>query len=228
MQVRSVVALAVTSVLWAALAGLTVGPGAARAAPGLCPPMCDSIPDAAWPEASSLPMFREYRWPGLAGLAVTAPSPRFEFESWCVTPASARDPRDYVVAGRSQVLNPDGQWNLQVQVLHWRGDVVTGGRTALQVLEQARLALGRCQVAAPTVSPSVTTNEADRLAAVLTDAGSRVMRVYLLADPDNSSIVELAMWSTLPAQVEWRAMPDRQVFETLAAPLCEAYLGSCR
>lgn len=226
MQVRSALVVAVASVL--AVAGLAIGSGPARGAPGFCPPMCDAIPDAAWPEAGSLPMAGVYRWPSLAGLAVTAPSPRFEFESWCVTPTDPRDPRDYVVAGRSQVLNPDGRWNLQVQVLHWRGDVVTGGRIAQQVLEQARGALSRCQTAAPTVSPSITTNRADRVAAVLSDAGSRVMHLYLLADPDNSSLVELAMWSTLPTTTEWRTIGDRTVFDTLAAPLCEAYLGSCR
>ena len=202
-----------------------VVPGGANAVPGICPPTCDAIPDAAWIEPSSLPLNSIYRWPSLAGLAVTAPAPRFEFESWCVTPDSSSDPRRYAVAARAAVPTPDGQWNLQVQVIHWRGDTVTGGQTALEVLEKARIALASCS---DGVSPSLTTNEVDRIGAVISETGSRVMRVYLLADPTNSTVVEVALWTTLPTRVEWRAVPDVQVFDAMAAPLCTAYLGSCR
>ncbi|MCG7593305.1 ATPase [Mycobacterium sp. PSTR-4-N] len=208
-----------------AFSGVFLASGEANAVPGFCPPTCDAIPDAAWVESSSLPLASIYRWPSLAGLAVTAPAPRFEFESWCVTPESSTDPRRYAVAARATVPNPDGQWNLQVQVIHWRGDVVTGGQTALEVLEKARIALASC---GDGVSPSLTTNEADRIAAVISEAGSRVMRTYLLADPASSTIVEAALWTTLPTRVEWRAVPDAQIFDALAAPLCAAYLGSCR
>lgn len=208
-----------------AVTGLVFSPGAANAVPGFCPPTCDAIPDSAWAESSSLPMAKVYRWPSLSGLAVTAPAPRFEFESWCVTPDSATDPRRYAVAARAAVPNPDGQWNLQVQVLHWRGDTVTGGQTALEVLDKARIALASC---AAGVSPSLTTNESDRVGAVISETGSRVMRVYLLADPASSTVVEVALWTTLPTQVEWRPVPDTQVFDAIAAPLCTAYLGSCR
>ncbi len=116
---------------------------------------------SAWIESSSVPLYPVYRWPGLAGLATTVTAPRFEFESWCASPARvADDPRDYVVAARARVANPPGQWNLQVQVLHWRGDVVTGGRTALQTLEWARMSLASCHLTAPQVSPSITTDDA--------------------------------------------------------------------
>ena len=54
------------------------------------------------------------------------------------------------------------------------------------------------------------------------------MHEYLLAHPGSSTVVELAMWSTLPPQVDWPAVSDAQVFEAMAAPLCNAYLGSCR
>ena len=211
-----------------ALSGLVFAPGPAHAVPGFCPPICDAIPDSAWIEPGSVPLAPVYRWPGLAGVAVTASAPRFEFESWCVTPDSAGDPRRYAVSARATVPNPDGQWNLQVQVMHWRGDTLTGGNTALETLENARLALRTCHLGGPDLSPSVTTNQVDRIATVITDGGSRVMHAYLLADPASSTVVELALWTTLPSQVEWRAVPDTQVLDAMAAPLCDAYLGSCR
>nr|WP_203471437.1 ATPase [Mycolicibacterium chubuense] len=227
---RSVLALAVASAVATAwsLTGLVFSPGMARAAPGICPPFCDAIPDSAWIESSSIPLSSVYRWPGLAGVAVTAAKPRFEFESWCASPAIPGDPRDYAVAARATVPNPDGQWNLQAQVLHWRGDTVTGGRTALATIERARMALSSCGATAPTVSPSLTTSEADRLAAVISDPGSRVMHVYLLAEPSNSTVVEVVLWTTIPAVVEWRAVSDAQIFDAMSTPLCAAYLGSCR
>jgi len=214
-----------------AACGFVIAPSAswpAHAVPGVCPPICDAIPDSAWIAPTSIPLYPVYRWPGLAGLAVTAPSPRFGFEAMCGSPPVADDPRAYVVAARSVVLNPEGQWNALVQVLHWRGDPVTGGPTALSMLETARSMLPGCQTTAPNASPSITTSSPTRIAAVISDAGHQVMHEYLLAHPESSSAVELAMWSSLPPQVDWPAMADAQVFDALAAPLCSAYLGSCR
>ena len=60
-----------------ATCGLAIAPSAgwpARAVPGECPPICDAIPDAAWIAPTSIPLYPVYQWPGLAGLAVTAPS----------------------------------------------------------------------------------------------------------------------------------------------------------
>lgn len=222
MHVRLMLAVVV------AVCGLVVVPGTARSVPGICPPFCDSIPDAAWIESSSLPLYLVYRWPGLAALAVDAPAPRFGFEGWCASPTVADDPRDYVVAARAEVSNPDGQWNLRVQVLHWRGPVTAGGPIALETLEKARMALALCHLTAPAVSPSITSSDAERLATVISDGGRRVMHAYLVADPRNGSLVEVALWSTLPSAVEWSAVPDTQVFDAMAAPLCAAYLGSCR
>ena len=96
MQVRWVATLALV------VSGLFVTPGGAHAVPGFCPPICDAIPDSAWIEPGSLPLAPIYRWPALTGVAVTAPAPRFEFESWCVTPASTSDPRRYAVAARAE------------------------------------------------------------------------------------------------------------------------------
>jgi hypothetical protein len=85
-----------------------------------------------------------------------------------------------------------------------------------------------CQLTAPLVSPSITTSDPLRLAAVISIPGQRVIHQYLLADPSSSTVVELAMWSTLPPLVPWPAVPDRQVLDAMAAPLCDVYLGSCR
>ncbi|HEY9267623.1 MAG TPA: ATPase [Mycobacterium sp.] len=211
-----------------AVCGLVVTPGIAQPVPGHCPPICDAIPDSAWIEPSSIPLFPVYRWPGLAGVAVTATTPRFGFEEWCAGPAAADDARDYSVAARAEVPSPAGQWNLRAQVIHWRGDTATGGRTALEVLERARLALRTCQNTAAGISPSITTSDAQRLATVISDGGRRVMHAYLLADPGSSTVVELALWATTPVLAEWPAVADAQVFDALAGPLCAAYLGSCR
>ncbi|KUH99692.1 ATPase [Mycolicibacterium acapulense] len=210
---------------------LTVAPvpgPPARAVPGVCPPICDAIPDVAWPAPSALPLASVYRWPGLAGLAVTAPAPRFLFEELCASPPVPADPRDYVVAARAQVTNPAGQWQLRAQVLHWRGDVAHNGPLTRSVLGSAQLRLRTCQLTAPLVSPSITTADPERLAAVISVSGQKVVHQYLLAHPTSGSLVELALWSTLPLQVPWPPVPDAQVLDALAAPLCEAYLGSCR
>jgi len=211
--------------------GLAVAPNAAwpaHAVPGVCPPICDAIPDSAWIAPTSIPLYPVYRWPGLAGLAVTAPSPRFGFEAMCGSPLVANDPRAYAVAARSVVLHEQGQWNLLVQVMHWRGDSATGGPTALTALGTARSRLQGCQSTAAGVSPSITTDEPRRIAAVISDAGHQVMHEYLLAHPESSTVVELAMWSTLPPRVDWPGVADAQLFDAMAAPLCDAYLGSCR
>jgi hypothetical protein len=214
-----------------ATCGLACAPSTgwpASAVPGECPPICDAIPDTAWVDPALIPLYPVYRWPGLAGLSVTAPSPRFGFEALCATPSIANDPRAYAVAARSVVLHPQGQWNLLVQVVHWRGDTATGGATALVTLETARARLRDCQLGAPQTSPSITTNDPQRIGAVIGAAGVQVMHEYLLADPNSSTIVELAMWSSLPPQVDWPAVADAQVLDALAAPLCSAYIRSCR
>ncbi|MCV7363564.1 ATPase [Mycolicibacterium neworleansense] len=206
------------------LCGLAAAPPSAWPEPGAdCPPLCDRIPDSAWAATSKLPLDREYRWPGLAGLAVTAVSPRFRFEEECQTPPVLGDPRGYAVAARSEAGRPDGDWQLRVQVIHWRGETWLGGQTALAVVQGAADALRKC----PGNPPSITTDRTGRLAAVI-NFDDRVLHQYLLADPNNSTVVELAMWSTTPSRVEWSAPSDRQVLDALADPLCTAYTGSCR
>ena len=121
-----------------ALSGVFVTPGGAQAVPGFCPPICDAIPDSAWIEPGSLPL--------VADLPVACPGRGRRHRDQrrgssssrgASAPASSTDPRRYAVAARAAVPNPDGQWNLQVQVIHWRGDTVTGGKAALETLEKA-------------------------------------------------------------------------------------------
>jgi hypothetical protein len=221
--VRSILAVVL------ATCGLAIAPSnTADAVPGVCPPICDAIPDSAWIAPTAIPLYPVYHWPGLAGLAVTAHAPHFTFEEVCATPATPGDARDYAVAAEATVVNPDGQWQLRAQIMHWRGDTAQGGPTASSIVETASAQLRDCQVNAPLASPSITTSEPDRLAAVISVAGQRVMHQYLLADPASSTVVGLAMWSTLPPLVPWPAVPDAQVLDAVAAPLCGVYLGSCR
>ncbi|MDT5016773.1 MAG: hypothetical protein QOD39_2933 [Mycobacterium sp.] len=201
---------------------------AANAVPGACPPICDAIPDAAWIAPTAIPLYPVYRWPGLAGIAVAAATPRFAFEDVCASPPFAGDPRDYAVAARAVVTNLDSHWQLRAQIVHWRGPTAEGGATASATLEIARVRLRGCKVTAPLASPSITTNDPLQVAAVIAVSGQRVMHQYLLAHPTSGTVVELAMWSTLPSQVRWPAVPDVQIFDALAAPLCSAYLESCR
>src|SRR4029078_4110408 len=75
-DVRLLLAVAV------ATCGLAIAPSGGwpvRALPGECPPICDAIPDSAWMAPTSIPVYPVYRWPGLAGLAGTAPSPPLRF-----------------------------------------------------------------------------------------------------------------------------------------------------
>ncbi|GAY18157.1 hypothetical protein MSZK_48830 [Mycobacterium sp. shizuoka-1] len=204
--------------------GLAVAPPAA-AEPQTCPPTCDRIPDAAWIAPWAMPLNARYTWPRLAGVAVTATAPRFRFEELCGTPPVAQDPRAYAVAERASVVNPDGQWQLQATVLHWRGETWRGGQLADDVFHRAVAALRSCQRGNPSASPSLTTVEADRMAAVV--SGPVILHQYLVASPANSTVTELALWSTAPPLTAWPATDDATVLDALGAPLCTAYIGSC-
>ncbi|MGH3563677.1 MAG: ATPase, partial [Mycobacterium sp.] len=169
-----------------------------------------------------------YRWPAPAGVAtaVTGTAPRFRFEQLCATPPGPQDPRDYAVAGQAIVIKPEGQWQLQAQVLHWRGETWRGGQLATSVFDAAVEALRGCQREAPQQSPSLTTDEPTRVAAVI--SGPVIMRTYLVAHPQSSTISELALWSSAPPTVPWPLTPDdRAILDAMTAPLCVAYIGSC-
>lgn len=60
------------------------------------------------------------------------------------------------------------------------------------------------------------------LAAVITEAGTSptIAHVYLISDLRNSTVVELAMWSTSPPAVDWPTINDDQLLADMVAPLC--------
>ncbi|MCB0935217.1 MAG: ATPase [Mycobacterium sp.] len=205
--------------------GLVVAPPAA-ATPETCPPACDRIPEAAWIPPWGIPLNSHYAWPRLPGVAVTAVAPRFRFEELCASPPVLLDPRSWAVAERALVVNPEGQWQLQAQVLHWRGETWRGGQLAQEVFDTAAGALRSCQRTNVTASPSVTTDEPDRMAAVI--GGPVILHQYLVANPGNSTITELAMWSTAPPLTTWPGVDDTAVLDAMGAPLCAAYIGSCQ
>ena len=159
-------------------------PANAHADPETCPPVCDRIPDTAWIAPSAIPLNSAYHWPPLAGSAVPltgTATPRFRFEEVCATPASPQDTRNSAVASRVTVGNPQGQWQLRAQVVHWRGDTAHGGQNATSVFDIAAAALRDCQLGAAAESPSITIDEPNRLAAVI--SGPVLMHTYLVATP---------------------------------------------
>jgi hypothetical protein len=202
--------------------------GIAAADPDTCPPACDQIPDSAWISPSAIPLNSAYHWPSPAGSAVPmtgTATPRFRFEEVCATPAAPQDTRDSAVAGRATFSNPQGQWQLRAQVLHWRGDTARGGQNASSVFAIAAVALRGCQLGAPAESPSLTLDEPNRLAAVV--SGPVLMHTYLVAHPQNSTLSELTLWATDPVQLPWPIISDAQVLDAMTSPVCAAYLGSC-
>lgn len=216
-----------TMVLSGALVAASMPVVAVHAEPETCPPVCDHIPDTAWIRPQAIPLNSTYRWPSLAAVAVpvTGSGPRFRFEEVCATPAFPRDTRDFAVASRAIVANAQNQWQLQAQVLHWRGDTARGGQNVVSVFSIAATALRGCQLGAPAQSPSITADGLNRLAAVI--SGPVIMHTYLVAHPQSSTISELTLWSSASPQVPWPVIADEQVLDAMAAPLCDAYIGSC-
>jgi hypothetical protein len=200
-------------------------PAAVAEPAGSCPPACNRIPAAAWVDPAAIPLNSTYAWPKLAGLAVTSRPGRFRFEELCGTPPAAADPRHYAVAERSEVSNPAGEWQLRAQVVHWQGETWRGGQLAQDAVAAAVVALKNCQATNGSASASLLVEEPDRVAAAI--SGPVVLHQYLLADPVTSTVTELALWSQAPVQTPWPAVTDSAVLDSLAAPLCDAYLGSC-
>ena len=205
---------------------LVVAPPASAEPTYVCPPACSRIPGAAWINPADIPLAAHYSWQPLAGLAVTSAAPRFRFEELCGSPAAPADPRGYSVAEHVVITNPVGQWQLQAQILHWRGETWRGGQLALDVVSGAAAALRACQQTNPVASPSLTLDEPDRLAAVI--SGPVILHQYLLADPVSSTVTELALWSSAPPAIPYPTLSDTAVLDSLGTPLCSAYLGSCQ
>jgi hypothetical protein len=207
-----------------------LGQPIAPAEPETCPPTCDRIPATAWIDPAAIPLAAKYAWPNLAGVGVFLQRPRFRFEEVCASPPTVNDPRDFAVAAKASVANPPGQWQLQVQVVHWRGESWYGGQLADEVMHSARSALRACQATAPQASPSITTDLPGQLASVISVAGATptVLHQYLVSHPQSGTVAELAMWASSPPAQEWPVILDAQVLDALVAPLCGAYIASCR
>jgi hypothetical protein len=197
----------------------------ARADPGNCPPVCDQIPDTAWINPRAVPLDSAYRWPTPAGQAAALTGTTLRFEDVCAASTSPRDDRVSAVASRVTVAHPDGQWQLQAEVLHWRGDTARGGQLAAAVFNNTTAALRGCQQGAPQQSPSVTADAPNRLAAVV--SGPVIMHSYLVAHVASSTFSALTLWSTRPPQLPWPSISDDAVLDAMTAPLCEAYIASC-
>jgi len=212
-----------TSVMVAS--GVALAPPVSAEPAGNCPPACNRIPETAWLSPADIPLDSVYSWPKLAGLAVTAKPPRFRFEELCATPPVAADPRSYAVAERVTVSNPRGQWQLQAQVLHWPGETWLGGELAQDAFAAAVSTLRACQATNRAASPSLIVDQPDRFAAAV--SGPVILHDYLLVDPVNSTVTELALWTDAPAQTPWPMVSDTGVLDALGAPLCTAYIGSC-
>jgi hypothetical protein len=115
-------------------------------------------------------------------------------------------------------------------VMHWRGETWRGGQLAAAVFDKAVAALRGCQLTSPLTSPSLTTDTPNRMAAVISGVlpGQAVLHEYLLVNPYNSTVVEVALWATTPPRIDWQPVSDPQVLDAMAAPLCTAYIDSCR
>jgi hypothetical protein len=200
----------------------------AHADPETCPTTCDQIPNSAWIPPRAVPLESVYNWPALAGSSVPLTgtgTARFRFEDLCGAPDAPQDARASAVAARVTITHPDGQWQLQAEILHWRGDTARGGPTAASVFSNAVAALRGCQQRAPAQSPSITSDEPNRMAAVV--SGPVIMHTYLVAHVASSTVSELTLWSQGPPQVSWPAMADDPVLNSMTAPLCDAYIASC-
>lgn len=211
-------------------------PNPNRAPNGNCPPACAHIPDSAWIAPPAIPLYDKYSWPPLGPLSEPVSNPRFKIDELCAAAPANDDERDGSVASRIILPEPPGQWQLQVQILHWRGDPWIAGQRASAVMDSATSLLrNNCSFTAPGVSVSriaeqnVPGHPGQSLAAVITATGNLPMTAheYLISDLRNSTVVELAMWSTSPPAVDWPTINDDQLLADMVAPLCTAYVNSC-
>jgi hypothetical protein len=93
------------------------------------------------------------------------------------------------------------------------------------VFGDAVAALRACQQRAPQQSPSITSDEPNRAAAVI--SGPVIMHTYLVAHVPSSTISELTPWSSGPPPVAWPAMAVDPVLNAMTTPQCDACIASC-
>lgn len=204
---------------------------------GNCPPACTQIPDTAWIAATSIPLYDKYSWPPLGPLSEPVSEPRFESDELCAAGPSADDERDNAIAAHIVLPQPPGQWQLQVQIVHWRGDPWIAGQQASAVMDAATSLLrDKCSYNSPGVSVSrfATQNlpgghPGQSVSAVITETGDTplVAHEYLVSDLRNNTVVEVAMWSISPPKLDWPPIGDDQLLADMVAPLCTAYVNSC-
>jgi hypothetical protein len=170
-----------------------------------------------------VPLDSVYRWPALAGvaMAVTGATPLFRFEELCGTPAAPQDPREYAVAARAVVANPEAQWQLQAQVLHWLGDTWLGGQLATSVFNAAVAALRTCQGGAPSQSITTAHGRGDQRASDHAHLPGRAS-----AKQHHQRTRAVGYGAARSAIGRRRQMPC--VLEAMTAPLCAAYISSCQ
>ena len=109
--------------------------------------------------------------------------------------------------------------------MHWPGETWLGGELAQGAFNAAVSALRACQATNPAASPSLMVDQPERFAAAV--SGPVILHEYLVADPVNSTVTELALWSDAPARTPWPMVSDTGVLDALGAPLCTAYIDSC-
>jgi serine/threonine protein kinase len=203
---------------------------------GNCPPACAHIPDSAWIAPPAIPLSDRYPRPPLGPLSEPVSNPRFRIDELCAAGPVADDERNGAIASRLILPEPPDQWQLQVQILHWRGDPWIAGQRASAAMDSATTLLrNTCSSTAPEVSVSriaeqnVPGHPGQSLSAVLTVRGAAPLLAheYLVSDLRNSTVVEVAMWSTSPPAVDWPTINDDQLLADMVAPLCTAYVNSC-
>ena len=185
---------------------------------------------SAWLGPRSLPLDATYHWPGLAGW----PSPRRRRGSGSRnsvrTPPVADDPRAYAVAARAVVGQPDGQWQLQAQIVHWRGETWRGGQLGRRgVRHRRRRACAPVRSTAPLTRPSITTDEPNRMAAVISGAGQVAAPVSAgrPAQQHHQSNWRCGTIRQRPPAVGGRRCPTRRSSTRWRRRCARAYLGSC-
>ena len=155
-------------------------------------------------------------WPDLPSRRPRRGSPSRRL---CARRRSLGDARDYAVASQATVAEPAGP-----MAAAGAGHALARGHRSVRADGDGRPSSWPgpgCETARsprrwhPRRSPPATRSA---LAAVISVAGQRVMHQYLLAHPASSTIVELAMWSTLPPLVRWPAVPDAQVLDAHGRP----------
>lgn len=102
------------------------------------------------------------------------------------------DSCDWVVVGWVMVVYFDGQWQLQVQVLYWCGDIVCGGQIVVLVFGIVVVVLCVCQLGVLLQLLLVIDDELIWMVVVI--SGLVIMYIYLVVYVLSSMISEFILW----------------------------------